>query len=85
VKLSNDKDFLEQVLKDLYKREILSLIVEGGRFTLDRFIEKELWDEARVIRGTPFFKNGIKAPDLNRIPIVSEILGGDYIDYYLCR
>lgn len=83
VKLADEKDFLKQVLADLFKREILSLIVEGGRYTLDRFIEKELWDEARVIRGLPFFKGGIKAPDLNRTPIVSEMLGGDHIDYYI--
>ena len=59
------------------------MIVEGGRFTLDKFIESELWDEARVIRGLPFFKSGVKAPDLNRSPFVSEILGGDHIDYYI--
>jgi diaminohydroxyphosphoribosylaminopyrimidine deaminase/5-amino-6-(5-phosphoribosylamino)uracil reductase len=83
VHIPDNEKILPFIMEDLYKREILSLIVEGGRFTLDRFIEHELWDEARVIRGLPFFKKGVKAPDLNREPIVSEILSGDHIDYFI--
>lgn len=83
IRISKDENFLDQLIKDLAKRNILSLIVEGGRFTLDKFIESDLWDEARVIRGLPFFKGGVKAPDLNRSPFVSEILSGDHIDYYI--
>ena len=83
IKLNRDKDFLSQVLSILYERQVQSVMVEGGRFTLDRFIENNLWDEARIIRGLPFFTNGVKAPDLKLRPIISEILGGDHIDYYI--
>lgn len=35
----------------LHEEKILSVIIEGGAETLRRFIEKDLWDEARVITG----------------------------------
>ncbi len=82
IKLNKGEDFLKQLLRALFERNIQSVIIEGGRFTLDRFIENNLWDEARVIRGLPFFCNGVKAPELKLRPIISEILGGDHIDYY---
>jgi len=82
IKLNKGEDFLKQLLSTLFERNIQSVIIEGGRFTLDRFIENDLWDEARVIRGLPFFCNGVKAPELKLRPIISEILGGDHIDYY---
>jgi len=83
VKIDADTSLLEFILNDLYERAILSLIVEGGRFTLDQFIAHDLWDEARVIRGLPYFKKGVRAPDLQLNPIFTEIIGGDYIDYFV--
>ena len=53
---------IEQVLGDLYQRKIQSLIVEGGAQVLKSFIEKELWDEARVFTGQVHFETGISAP-----------------------
>src|SRR5690606_30353053 len=37
---------IPNILKEVSKYEILSLLVEGGRYTLDRFLESNLWDEA---------------------------------------
>jgi diaminohydroxyphosphoribosylaminopyrimidine deaminase/5-amino-6-(5-phosphoribosylamino)uracil reductase len=46
---------------------------EGGRQTLQTFIDVNLWDEARVFSGnTIFFTEGIKAPALSKV-IVKEI------------
>ena len=39
-------------------------MVEGGSFTLQSFIENNLWDEARVFVSDGKFKNGIKAPKI---------------------
>jgi diaminohydroxyphosphoribosylaminopyrimidine deaminase/5-amino-6-(5-phosphoribosylamino)uracil reductase len=36
----------------LYDHQIQSVIIEGGRQTLQTFIDANLWDEARVFRGT---------------------------------
>ncbi|MDR1846670.1 MAG: bifunctional diaminohydroxyphosphoribosylaminopyrimidine deaminase/5-amino-6-(5-phosphoribosylamino)uracil reductase RibD [Bacteroidales bacterium] len=57
---------LNDLLTSLYDRKINSLIVEGGRHTLEMFIEQNLWDEAFVIVGNKVFERGLKAPVLNR-------------------
>jgi len=61
-KLNHD---LNPILNHLYKRDIQSLIVEGGEQLLQSFIQQKLWDEARIFKGNKDFKNGIKAPDLH--------------------
>ena len=54
-----------QISELIYRYKIQSLIVEGGAKTLQTFIDKNLWDEARIIKGIPFFKEGTKAPFIN--------------------
>jgi diaminohydroxyphosphoribosylaminopyrimidine deaminase/5-amino-6-(5-phosphoribosylamino)uracil reductase len=54
-----------QVCKELFEREIVSLIIEGGAILMSSFIKRDLWDEARVFVGNKFFGDGIKAPTLN--------------------
>lgn len=60
-----DKKVGKQIADYLYQNGIQSVIIEGGRQTIQTFIEENLWDEARVFKGTGFLKKGIKAPDLN--------------------
>ena len=63
---------VDQVLKVLYERNILSLIVEGGANTLSTFINQELWDEARIFTAPQSFGSGLKAPAIgNRL--LSEV------------
>ena len=45
------------VLTDLYQRNILSVMVEGGRALLDFFLLNDLWDEARVFTGQKYFED----------------------------
>ena len=45
--LTHDRP-LPQLIDDLYQHGIQSLIVEGGRQTLESFIAAKLWDEIRV-------------------------------------
>lgn len=49
----------------LFKHEIQSVIIEGGRQTLQTFIDANLWDEALVFRGNVNFKKGKSAPNLS--------------------
>lgn len=58
-------DVTNTVLEVLYKRNIQSLIVEGGSHLLSSFIKKGLWDEARIFIGNKVFQNGIAAPAIN--------------------
>ena len=55
---------LINILKDILSKGISSIMVEGGSFTLQSFIENNLWDEARVFVSDGKFKNGIKAPKI---------------------
>jgi diaminohydroxyphosphoribosylaminopyrimidine deaminase / 5-amino-6-(5-phosphoribosylamino)uracil reductase len=53
---------IEHILEDLYAKKIQSIIVEGGAQLLKKFIQLELWDEARVFVGKNEFGTGISAP-----------------------
>lgn len=52
-------------LESLYHHNIQSLIVEGGRKTLDSFLAQDLWDEIRVETNTAMtVSGGTRAPHL---------------------
>lgn len=55
---------VDSILKALYEKHLLSVIVEGGRHTLLSFIEAGLWDEYRVFRSTNALGNGLPSPRL---------------------
>ena len=58
---------LSAALEDLWmEKDISSIIVEGGRNTLDLFLHAELWDEARIFTGHIVLKEGIKAPTISK-------------------
>ena len=61
-----DIQLTKKIADILYKYGIQSLLIEGGRQTLQTFIDTNFWDEARVFSGNIYFKNGIKAPVLNK-------------------
>jgi diaminohydroxyphosphoribosylaminopyrimidine deaminase/5-amino-6-(5-phosphoribosylamino)uracil reductase len=78
-----EQDFgLRDILNDLYRRNIQSLIVEGGSFLLQMFISEELWDEARVFIGDTRFGSGIPAPLLNQKPEEMRDIMGDLLCVY---
>ena len=64
IKINFNQDIITVLLKQLYLNNIQSVIVEGGALTLQHFIDANLWDEARILRGVPNFKIGIEAPRL---------------------
>lgn len=80
--INNSINPLNEVLNELYNRNILSIIVEGGRKTLQQFIEKGLWDEARVITGNVIFKKGVSAPELNVQPKYIEQIGDNQLQIF---
>lgn len=55
-------------LQTMYEQQIQSVIVEGGRKTLDRFIQSGLWDEARILIGNQTWNSGLPAPILDIKP-----------------
>ena len=73
----------QDILQELYKRSIQSVIIEGGKQVLDAFIEANLWDEARVLVGTPKFEQGILAPKITSKPVSQTTIGRDQLNYYI--
>ncbi|MCI1731307.1 MAG: bifunctional diaminohydroxyphosphoribosylaminopyrimidine deaminase/5-amino-6-(5-phosphoribosylamino)uracil reductase RibD [Prevotella sp.] len=61
--LTHDTD-INEMLKELYSKNIQSMIVEGGAKTLNSFLDSGLWDEIRVETSPIDVKNGTKAPML---------------------
>lgn len=57
-----EEGFLRLVIADLFQRKIQSIIVEGGTYTLQQFIDAGLWDEARVFHSHHTFGKGVPAP-----------------------
>lgn len=70
---------LEQILNDLHERGIQSLIVEGGQKLLNSFIDRGIWDEARVFTGKCNFHKGIRAPVLDAMMVKSEELDDSWM------
>jgi len=73
---------IEALLSFCYDNELQSIIVEGGKKTLDSFIDSNLWDEARVITAQKKLHQGIKAPRLDNEIVVSENIKSNQLDYY---
>jgi diaminohydroxyphosphoribosylaminopyrimidine deaminase/5-amino-6-(5-phosphoribosylamino)uracil reductase len=74
IQIGFDDKILDTILNELVQRNIQSVIVEGGAKLLQSFIEKGLWDEAMVFRSDMSFGNGVKAPVLKNIPVLSTRL-----------
>lgn len=77
-----DNFSISDILKELSSRKIQSLILEGGSKVLSRFIESELWDEARVFTNKEKFEKGIPAPQLNQNPTETLHIGEDILTVY---
>jgi diaminohydroxyphosphoribosylaminopyrimidine deaminase/5-amino-6-(5-phosphoribosylamino)uracil reductase len=72
----------EKICSILQKHSIQSVIIEGGKKTLDTFIDAGLWDEARVFKGATLFTNGTKAPRLNGKYVEKKIKNDQLLTYY---
>ena len=55
---------LQEQLAELYKKNIQSLIVEGGSKLLHSFLAEDLWDETQIEIVPVFLKEGVRAPIL---------------------
>ena len=84
VAIEFDSEMADSILSTLYKRKILSVMVEGGANLLNQFIAKNLWDEARIITSTSkFFEDGMRSPVLNgKLQFVSDVTGDSISVFY---
>ncbi len=68
---------LKAVLDYCSKNNITSLLVEGGAATLQRFIDEDAWDEARVITNTKSLQGNIAAPVLKDAVLLNTTMYRD--------
>ena len=73
---------LDSLVEFCYKKNILSIFVEGGQKTLNYFIKQELWDEARVFTSKRNLKKGIKSPEFYAPLFSEEELGDNRLKIY---
>lgn len=77
------ENFLENLMKKLYEEQIQSVIIEGGSFTLQKFIDENLWDEAIIIKNQNLnVESGTKAPEFNFKPYNVEDFRDNCIGFY---
>lgn len=74
---------LKFILQYLYNQGVSSLVVEGGRKTLEQFLEFDLWDEAIVLTGNTEFNGGIKTPVIDsRFKASTSWVSNNRLDIY---
>ena len=77
--VKTDKNSLIEILEDLGQRNISSIIVEGGFQVLTNFIQENLWDEARIIKGQSRLISGKKSPIISGEVVDNFEFNGDEI------
>lgn len=77
-----DSTLLKRVMEELVRRNIQSVIVEGGSQLLNSFTSQNLWDESRVLISRRRLGSGVEAPVLHEKPIHTEDIEGDELKIY---
>jgi diaminohydroxyphosphoribosylaminopyrimidine deaminase/5-amino-6-(5-phosphoribosylamino)uracil reductase len=73
VKIDFELDKIQSILNEIYKRNIHSVLVEGGSQILTGFIQSGLWDEANVEISLQKIGDGVAAPVLPVQPISRKL------------
>jgi diaminohydroxyphosphoribosylaminopyrimidine deaminase/5-amino-6-(5-phosphoribosylamino)uracil reductase len=79
VQIESDEPVWPQVLADLHRRNIQSLLIEGGPTLFETLITRDLWDEARVFTGPAWFGTGIPAPHFPFQPTETGEIGNSRV------
>ena len=69
----------EQICQVLFKKNIQSVLIEGGSRTLQGFINAGLWDEARIFIGDVVFEKGVVAPKIDGSIVSVDNIGSDIL------
>ncbi len=62
IKCENGASLVPEIMADLYRRKIQSVLIEGGTRLLQECVDLEVWDEARIFTSVQSFNQGIRAP-----------------------
>jgi len=83
IQLTFNKNFLHSLMDLLFHQNINSLMVEGGSFTLNEFIEANLFDEIHRYKSKKIcLESGVLAPIVKGNRISSMELPNDYYEVF---
>lgn len=77
-----DLNSTQTIVEKLYENNIQSIIIEGGRKTLNSFIDTNLWDEARVFISENQLNEGTKAPEIKKVHFSKQFIKKDTLLLY---
>jgi diaminohydroxyphosphoribosylaminopyrimidine deaminase/5-amino-6-(5-phosphoribosylamino)uracil reductase len=69
--------WLKTCMEYLFSQNIFSLMVEGGAYTHQKFIEANLWDVAYIVETPHLLMEGIQAPDITGYQYQKPVKVGD--------
>jgi len=79
-------DFTKPIIPKIFEyaayENIQSILVEGGAYTIQQFIQANLWDEARVITSQNYLGEGLLAPKLDLKSNENSIMGNDKLEVF---
>lgn len=78
-----DENLPNSILQKLYELEIQSIIIEGGKRTLESFIQNDLWDEARIFTSSGSWNSGIHSPKIQGQLIHSKTIISDQLEIFI--
>lgn len=73
-------DFWNHVSRILIEQNIFSVLLEGGAFTIQSFLQSELAANIYRIRSNKNLENGIKAPSTNLSPVDRFEMGNNTVE-----
>ncbi len=77
------QNFLDHLMRKLVEQQIQSVIIEGGSFTLQQFIDQNLWDETIIIKNENLqLLSGTRAPKLSCEKLESKQFRDQTIEFY---
>ncbi len=67
---------ISDILNYCLQHKIMSVLVEGGAKTLQYFMDRNFWNEARILTNINMqIGAGIKAPEMNIVPFKESVIG----------
>ncbi|MBI3133189.1 MAG: bifunctional diaminohydroxyphosphoribosylaminopyrimidine deaminase/5-amino-6-(5-phosphoribosylamino)uracil reductase RibD [Bacteroidetes bacterium] len=70
---------VNSILSKLWQLNLQSVIVEGGRTTLQHFMDSKTWNEARILTGQKKLTDGSTAPNIEGLTTASYYFGNDHV------
>lgn len=83
VKLNPQGNEIEQVMNKLYALGVGSLVVEGGRGLINKFLECGLWDEVQRIETDKTLFEGLEEPKAEGVMLFCQAFGSNRLELIL--